>query len=150
MPSIRKRNGLWQAQVRKRNTGSISKSFHKKSDAIKWALQHEITLQSGYLMSKQMDDHTLKCLMKRYLEEVTPHKRGREQEGRRLKRLLKDNQLMRTPLRAARPPVFSTFRDTRFHDGVRACQYDLVLLRHAWNIALIEWGWDECRGSLRL
>ena len=53
MPSIRKRNGLWQAQVRKRNTGSISKSFHRKSDATKWALQQEITLQSGSLISKQ-------------------------------------------------------------------------------------------------
>lgn len=142
MPSIRKRNGLWQAQVRKKNTGSISKSFHRKSDATKWALQQEITLQSGSLISKQRDDHTLNCLMNRYLEEVTPHKRGKEQEGRRIKRLLNDNQLMKTPLRAARPPVFATFRDTRIHDGVRACQYDLVLLRHAWNIALIEWGWD--------
>ena len=27
-------------------------------------------------------------------------------------------------------------------DGVRACQYDLVLIRHAWNIARLEWGWD--------
>ena len=30
----------------------------------------------------------------------------------------------------------------RIQDGVRACQYDLVLLRHAWNIARIEWGWS--------
>ena len=122
MPSIRKRNGLWQAQVRKRNTGSISKSFHRKSDATKWALQQEITLQSGSLISKQRDDHTLNCLMNRYLEEVTPHKRGKEQEGRHIKRLRNDNKLMRTFLRAARPPVFASFRDTRIHDGVRACQ----------------------------
>ena len=37
---------------------------------------------------------------------------------------------------------FGTFRDKRLNDGIRACQYDLVLLRHAWNIARIEWGWS--------
>ena len=41
----------------------------------------------------------------------------------------------------AHPHIFATFRDDRLDDGVRACQYDLVLLRHAWNMARIEWGW---------
>ena len=40
MASIRKRNGLWQAQVRSRKLGSTSKSFHKKSDAVAWAKVH--------------------------------------------------------------------------------------------------------------
>ena len=35
-------------------------------------------------------------------------------------------------------------------DGVRACQYDLVLLRHAWNIARIEWGWPLPNNPLTL
>jgi hypothetical protein len=39
--SIRKRNGLWQAQVRSRKFGSTSKSFHKKSDAVAWAKVQE-------------------------------------------------------------------------------------------------------------
>jgi len=30
MASFRKRNGLWQVQVRNRKIGSVSKSFHKK------------------------------------------------------------------------------------------------------------------------
>ena len=41
MASIRKRNGLWQVQVRSRNVGSISKSFHYKADAIAWAKVQE-------------------------------------------------------------------------------------------------------------
>ena len=40
------------------------------------------------------------------------------------------------------PHHFATFRDQRIENGNRACQYDLVLLRHAWNIAPIEWGWS--------
>ena len=44
-------------------------------------------------------------------------------------------------LTKAHPSIFASFRDKRLSDGVRACQYDLVLLRHAWNMARIEWGW---------
>ena len=49
---------------------------------------------------------------------------------------------MKIPLERLHPPILATFRDRRLKDGVRACQYDLVLIRHAWNIASIEWGWD--------
>ena len=38
MASIHKRNDRWQVQVRSRIYGSISKSFHRKSDAQKWAI----------------------------------------------------------------------------------------------------------------
>ena len=41
MASFRKRNNLWQAQVRSKYIGSISKSFHSKLDAQKWAKEKE-------------------------------------------------------------------------------------------------------------
>ena len=80
-------------------------------------------------------------MLSRYLDIVTPTKRGSEQEERRLQRLLRDKQLMSIRLDQAHPCIFADFRDHRIHDGVRACQYDLVLMRHAWNTARIEWGW---------
>ena len=48
---------------------------------------------------------------------------------------------MEIKLNEAQPHHFATFRDKRLKDGNRACQYDLVLLRAAWNTARIEWGW---------
>jgi len=54
---------------------------------------------------------------------------------------MKERDLMLTPLPSAKPHIFASFRDRRLNDGVRACQYDLVLLRHAWNMARVEWGW---------
>ena len=45
MASFRKRYGMWQAQVRSKHVGSISKSFHKKSKAHKWAKEKEILIQ---------------------------------------------------------------------------------------------------------
>ena len=47
MASFRKRNNLWQAQVRSKYIGSISKSFHSKLDAQKWAKEQEVLMQCG-------------------------------------------------------------------------------------------------------
>ena len=50
MASIRKRNGLWKAQVRSRKLGSTSKSFHEKSDAVAWARVQEAKMQASELI----------------------------------------------------------------------------------------------------
>ena len=141
MASIRKRNGLWQVQVRSRHAGSTSKSFHRKTDAERWAITQEALMQSGQWKERTHSQYTIGNMLSRYLDIVTPTKRGREQEERRLQRLLRDKQLMSISLDQAQPCIFADFRDRRIHDGVRACQYDLVLMRHAWNTARIEWGW---------
>ena len=141
MASIRKRNGLWQVQVRSRHAGSTSKSFHRKTDAERWAIAQEALMQSGQWQEKTASQYSIGDMLSRYRDIVTPTKRGREQEVRRLQRLLRDKQLMSISLDQAQPCIFANFRDRRIHDGVRACQYDLVLMRHAWNTARIEWGW---------
>ena len=80
--------------------------------------------------------------MTKYKNEITPKKRGHEVEDRRLRRLLREKEIMKVPLKRLLPHILASFRDKRLKDGVRTCQYDLVLIRHAWNIACIEWGWD--------
>ena len=98
-------------------------------------------MQTGQFEQIQTTDLNLADLMHSYSEKVTPTKRGAAQEFRRISRLLKERDLMLTPLSLAKPHIFAAFRDRRLGAGVRACQYDLVLLRHAWNMARVEWGW---------
>ena len=140
MASIRKRNNRWQVQVRSRIYGSISKSFHRKSDAQKWAIEQEALMQSGQ-WSRTMDRGSrISDLLSKYLSDVTPKKRHPDPERRRLNRLLKDpvsNHFLETFDSTAA----AQFRDRRLADGPRTTEYDLVLLRHAWNIAKLEWGW---------
>ena len=150
MASIRKRNGLWQAQVRSRKIGSTSKSFHKKTDAIAWAKVQEAMMQTGEWKPKDKRYSTVGDLIKTYLIKATPNKKGAAPETRRLNRLLKETDLMQIKLDDARPHHFATFRDKRLKNGNRACQYDLVLLRAAWNTARIEWGWDLIDNPLTL
>ena len=131
MASIRKRNCLWQAQVRSRKLGSTSKSFHKKSDAVAWAKVQEAAMQTGVWKPKDNSYSNVGDLMRKYLDKVTPYKKGVGPETRRLNRLLRETSLMSIKLDEARPHHFASFRDKRIKDGLRACQYDLVLLRHA-------------------
>ena len=142
MASIRKRNSLWQAQVRSRKLGATSKSFHKKADALAWAKVQEAMMQTGEWKPKDKRYSNIRNLIQTYLKKVTPHKKGAGPETRRLRHLLKEDSLMTIRLDEARPSHFATFRDKRLKDGNRACQYDLVLLRAAWNTARIEWGWN--------
>ena len=86
MASIRKRNGLWQAQVRSRKVGSTSKSFYKKADAIAWAKVQEAMMQTGEWKPKDKRYYTIGDLIQTYLKKVTPLKQGAEQETRRLRR----------------------------------------------------------------
>jgi len=101
----------------------------------------EALMQSGQWQEKTPGQYTIGDMLSRYLDIVTPTKKGKEQEERRLQRLLRDKQLMSISLDQAQPCIFADFRDRRIKDDVRACQYDLVLMRHAWNTARIEWGW---------
>ena len=141
MASIRKRGKSWQVQVRSRKTGAIGKSFHRKADAERWAIDQEALMQNGQFARIQTQGLNLSDLMQAYAEKITPTKKGAAQEFRRIARLMKERDLMLTPLPDAKPHIFASFRDRRLKDGVRACQYDLVLLRHAWNMARVEWGW---------
>jgi integrase len=141
MASIRKKNNRWQVQVRSRTYGSISKTFHKKADAEKWGIMQEALMQSGQWEKPSVCGLTIGDMIEEYAKRVTPQKRGKDTEVRRLRRLLGEKHLMSIYLKEAHPPIFAGFRDRRLGDGVRACQYDLVLLRHAWNIARVEWGW---------
>lgn len=140
MATFRKRNNLWQVQVRSRKYGSISQSFHRKADAQKWALEQEALMQSGQ-WSRSMDrEARLSDLITKYRDEVTPQKRSHRREITRLNRLLTES-IMQLPLSEFTPAKAAAFRDRRLPDGPRATEYDLVLLRHAWNIAKVEWGW---------
>ena len=142
MATFRKRNGLWQVQVRNKKIGSISKSFNKKADGQNWAQEQEVLMQSGQWSMIQVTCLSLNDLITKYKNEITPSKKGNEVEHRRLRRLLREKDIMKIPLVRITPPTLASFRDRRLKDGVRTCQYDLVLIRHAWNIACIEWGWN--------
>ena len=72
MASVRKRNGKWEAQVRRKGFPTISKSFHLKSDALEWSRYVEQKADRRTLPydPKRLDAVSLKGLLERYIAEV--------------------------------------------------------------------------------
>jgi len=138
MASIRSRNGRYQVQVRRGGLGSRSRTFVLKQDAERWARKMEAQFDQGELQQFRTRDVLLHDLIDRYRQEITPAKKSRDQEGRRLARLMRDPiaSLMVEKLTAHE---LALFRDRRIKDGIRTCQYDLVLIRHILEISRKEW-----------
>ena len=147
MASFRKRNGKWQAQIRSIAVGSISKTFSLKSDAQHWALSKEQSIMVGHSVRPSRSLYTLGDLLERYRSEITPNKKSYLAEDRRIRHLLRSN-IAQQRLKNLTPGVFARFRDERLKDGRRACQYDLVLMRHAFEIARKEWDFFDINNPL--
>ncbi|WP_209008674.1 hypothetical protein [Roseibium polysiphoniae] len=140
MATIRKRGNKWQVQVRRKGAQPQNKSFASRKDAEKWARQVESNIDLGKpIEAATFADVTLGTLLEKYEREITPSKKGRAVEERRLSRLRRD-RIATTPIAYLDAPTLCKFRDRRNKDGLRASQYDLVLIRHAIEIARKEWG----------
>ena len=139
MATFRKRNGKWQAIVRQKNIGTASRSFIKKTQAIKWALEQEERIERGVFGSIEPSEVTLGELLNRYSQQITPAKRGAETEQRRFNRLINDS-ISDYSIEQLTSQTLVSFRDRRLLDGQRACEYDLILIRHCLKVAMSEWG----------
>ena len=139
MGSIRKRKNKYQAQIRRQGVQSLTKTFASKKDAAIWVRGIEARIDIGELNLLTPRLKTLGDILTRYLNEVTPLKKGHATETRRIKRLLRD-PITSTPLKSLSGATIAQFRDRRINDGVRAAQYDLIIIRHAIKIARLEWG----------
>ena len=139
MGNIRKRHGKFQAQIRREGVGPIYKTFTNRKDAVVWVRGIEARIDAGEINVSAPKAIILADLLIRYSQEVTPAKKGRDAEQRRLSRLIKDS-ICKTPLSKLTSTKIAEFRDRRVNDGVRAAQYDLILIKHCIKIARLEWG----------
>ena len=90
MATIRRRRNKYQVLVRKKTHKHISKTFHDLRAARKWANHMEDRINLGEKFYQLNKGITLKEVIYRYLNEITPTKRGSESETRRIKHLLKE------------------------------------------------------------
>ena len=112
MASIRKRNGKFEAQIRRSGIPSITKTFLTKSDALTWSRQIESSLDRGDWDRIKTRQYTLKDLILRYRSEITPRKKQAPQEQYRLRWLL-DHAIAKVRLDQLGPQHISQYRDER-------------------------------------
>ncbi len=139
MASIRQRNGRFQVQIRRNGLKPLSRTFHLKTDAMRWARQMEVGIDRGEALTPEASSLTLAAALDRYKAEISVSKKSAGLESGRIERL-KREEFSNKPLGQITPADIAKFRDKRINDGVRTCQYDLVLLQHLFRIARDEWG----------
>ena len=137
MSSIRKRGNKYQVQVRVQGQ-KITKSFNKLSHARRFGIHYENKILLGNQLQTLNKHLSLKDLINKYFNEITPLKKGKDREQQRLNRLLKED-LVNQKVYKLNTKDFIGFRNRRLKDGNRTCRYDLALLHHIYNTAIKQW-----------
>lgn len=151
MASIRKRDGKWRAQVRKRGYKPQFGSFAQKSVAITWARQLESEMDRGVFVSRQEADRTtLGELFDRYLADITPAKASARREAQRLKQLR--NEFGHRYVGQLRAQEIATYRDQRLSGGLAGATVakELATLAHVIDTGRREWGIHLPENPVRL
>jgi integrase len=139
MATFRKRNDKWQARVQRSGQSSIAKSFNTKADAIKWARNVESQLDLGMLAPKQSMPRMMLVLV-RYLEEVTPTKKGVKQERNRIRQLQK-SKLADMTMDKITSEAIAQYRDTRLKTvSANTVRIELALISVVFEQCRKEWG----------
>ena len=141
MASLRKRNNRWQVQIRRTGLGTVSKTFNRKADALNWARIMESKLERGesLINFKILKEITLEDLIKRYVREILPLKKGVTQEAYAIKLFLKE-RFSTFPLSKLTSDHFAGYLRKRLNE----VKPDTVIrqfgiLRHMLNTARKKW-----------
>ena len=118
-----------------------TKTFETRALAEQWARAIEVEMDKGVFVSRaEAESTTLKELLERYLDEITPLKKGAASETNRLRALMR-LPLARRFVAGIRGMDIARFRDERLQKVTPSTvKRDLVLLGHAFEVARKEWG----------
>src|SRR6185437_14353605 len=144
MASFTQHNGGWRAHVYV-NGQRQTKVFRTQREAKSWAATREIEMRR-LKTTPAGDLHTVRDMLKRYGEEISPQKRGERAEALRIKAFIRDfPALADLTLSQVKTPNLGEWRDTRLKAGVTpaSVQRDINWLRNAFNIAREEWHWMD-------
>lgn len=141
MATIRKRGSKYQALVRRKGFGSVTKSFHTKADAAEWARFMETQADRGGLppATKLLATFTVRDVIERYRDEISIRKRSYDTEAYILNALLRQ-PWVKTPLSEISPAPFFAYQERRLK-VVKAgtVNRELGILKHAFTVAISEW-----------
>lgn len=142
MANIRKRGVKWQVQVRRQGFPTISKTFTTKPDAQQWARQMEVMADRKDLLHdpKVLEQYTVRCLFKRYLKEVTPHKRCADYEAIMINAFLR-TEIAKVRLHRVKAQDFASYRDVRLCTVTAATlNREFNIYQHVFETAMNDWG----------
>lgn len=134
-------NISFQVKVRRAGQPAVSRTFPSKALAQQWAAEQEHAAARGAMVDPSLArGTTVGALMRRYLAEVTPHKKGASQEAGHMQPLLRSKLPAYTPA-SLTPAAVREFRDDRLREAAPSTvNRQLNLLSHVLEHARKEWG----------
>ena len=117
MASFIKRNGRRTARVRKTGYPETTQTFPNKASALQWSQRVECEPEK-FLTEQVSADHQLVSLghiIRKYGDEVTPTKKGRDKEKYRL-RILQSSNLSGVSLSELKPHNLAKFKEERLRE----------------------------------
>lgn len=144
MASFRKRSGGWRAEIAVLGTRE-SETFSTKAEAVAWAAEREAQLRRSNA-NGIVEGKTCQEAFKRYLEEVSVHKKGAHWEGIRLvalaKHVVAGKKFGDYLIAEVTPDILGQWRDMRLKTVKGSTvNRDLNLISNIFTTARSEWKW---------
>jgi len=134
-----------RVQIRRKGYAQVVETFDRLSDAKKFAAKVEREMdERKWRDFAEADNTTLDEALTRYLEEVTPDKKGSITEKQRINQW-KLRPVAKQFLSLLRGTDFAKHRDARLKEGraPSTIRNELNLISHLFTIARKEWGMDN-------
>lgn len=145
MATITKRANGWSVQIRRKGYSQQTRTLPTKAEAQAWARDQEGRIDRALapINLRLLKGTTLRDLINRYLEDVTPTKRSAYTEKTRLKKLLREQSLCDLVLADLTPKAFADYRAIRLAIVQPGTVHrELGLIRHVLEVARREWDMD--------
>ena len=137
MANIRRRQGRWQAQVRRKGYSQVTKTFTSKEAAKRWIKAVETDMERGEF--KPRLDMTVGQLIKRYQTDIIQKQKAHQSALVRCRRLRR--MLGKINLSDLSPAHLASYRDERLKSiKPNTLKRELSILSSAINTAIIDWG----------
>lgn len=141
MATLRKHGRGWQARVRRRGYPDEVKTFPSKVEAERWARAIEGEMDRGEFVSRsEAEQTTFGEIIQRYMETITPKKRGCQEERIRLTATLR-HRITKLSMANLTPQAVAEYRDDRLKSRkANTVIRDLAMMSSIINHARREWG----------
>ncbi len=137
--AVHKSGKRWRAEVWHKGKRSESRYFDRKAEAVLWEAKTKEELRSG---QKSVEATlTVKDLLIRYRDTVSPTKKGHKWESVRLDLIMRD-EIATVLLVELAPLHVAEWRDRRLETvSGSTVNREMNILAHAFRTASDEWGW---------
>ena len=143
MATIRRRKdtNYHEVQIRRKGWPHVSRTFRTAPQAHAWAAVIESEMARGVFIDRsEAEKNTLGDLLKRYLTEISNHKKGRESERYRLMSLQRD-PIALIKVAGLSGKLMPEWRDKRLKEvSGSTVNRDLNLISHVFTVARKDWG----------